>query len=419
MATIKGKWRFNDVLTKPAASFDEAVNFEFAIHHAWAGLAASGIGKGFNIKANASTSDIRWALYYGYDIHYDNGEIYEDTERSVYSATDQAWITADGEEFQTVDFGTEPQTVSEEFYTWLTDNATQPSASVQYNGSTIASLFGGAAATLKCAGMKMESDVVVEVAEHSGGGGASAPVLAPLFVTKNGVYDTAYEAATVTWDETTEYDGTIEVDGATLRYKKVANLTVPDDVSELENPEYCFAVTFPDGTVQSTPLSELRLGSADGIHLANDISFAVVWVKDATFVNAGYGASLEDNTVYVTDYLWLAYGEDYAGAALTLTAPGQKIDGFSSVTVAVESSPPVLQTLEVNITEPGIFEFTPDAGYDGIIKVVVGVDAPQLTAPTISIDSDILTIESTDENTESFAIFVDGVERVIVENKVV
>ena len=165
MATIKGKWRFNDVLTKPAASFDEAVNFEFAIHHALAGLAASGIGKGFNIKANVSTSDSRWALYYGYDIHYDNGEIYEDTERSVYSVTDQAWITADGEEFQTVDFGTEPQTVSEEFYTWLTENATQPSASVQYNGSTIAALFGGAAATLKCAGMKMESDVVVETPE--------------------------------------------------------------------------------------------------------------------------------------------------------------------------------------------------------------------------------------------------------------
>ena len=163
--------------------------------------------------------------------------------------------------------------------------------------------------------------------------GGSAAVLAPLTVTENGTYYPPYEAATVTWDETTEYDGVLSVDGIPLRYKKAANLTVPDDVSELENPEYCFAVTFPDGTVQSTPLSELRLGSADGIYLANDISFAVVWVKDATFVNAGYGASLEDNTVYVTDYLWLAYGEHYAGASLSLTAPGQKADGISSVTV--------------------------------------------------------------------------------------
>lgn len=317
------------------------------------------------------------------------------------------------------------------------------SAEIKYNGNVIASPGAGQKATLKCEGMKMDSDVVVEVAEQSGGGDCA---LGPISITENGTYYPTYEAATVTWDENTEYDGTLDVDGIPLRYKKVANLTVPDDVSELENPEYCFAVTFPDGTVQSTPLSELRLGSADGIYLANDISFAIVWVKDATFVNAGYGASLEDNTVYVTDYLWLAHGE-YAGASFTLTAQGQKLDGFSSVTVdvqptlqektatengevlpdagydglskvtvAVENSPPVLQTLEVNITEPGIFEFTPGAGYDGIIKVVVGVDAPQLTAPNISVEGDILYIEATDENTESFALFVDGIEVATVVN---
>ena len=167
--------------------------------------------------------------------------------------------------------------------------------------------------------------------------GISGGVLTPLVATENGVYDPTYETVTVTWDEATEYDGALSVDGIPLRYKKAANLTVPDDVSELENPEYCFAVNLPDGTVQSTPLSELRLGSADGIYLANDISFAVVWVKDATYVNAGYGASLEDNTVYVTDYLWLAHGDEYAGMFFSLTAQGQKIDGFSSVTVEVNA----------------------------------------------------------------------------------
>ena len=290
------------------------------------------------------------------------------------------------------------------------------SAEIKYNGNVIASPEAGQKATLKCAGMKMESDVVVEVAEQSGGGDT---VLAPLTVTENGTYYPTYEAATVTWDESTEYDGTIEVDGVPLRYKKVASMTVPDDVSELENPEYCFAVTLPDGTVQSLPLSNLRLGSADGIYLANDISFAVVWVKDATFVNAGYGASLEDNTVYVTDYLWLAHGDEYAGVTFSLTAQGREIDGFSSVTVAVESSPPVLQTLEVNITETGVFEFTPSTGYDGIAKVIVGVGSiPQLTAPNISIADNILYIEATDENTESFAIFADGVEVATVQMEV-
>ena len=88
--------------------------------------------------------------------------------------------------------------VSDEFNTWFTANAdivndeggdepTEPdepdtpdipsepdtpdaAASITYNGSTIASLLGGQTATLKCAGMTMESDVVVDVAEQSGGG---------------------------------------------------------------------------------------------------------------------------------------------------------------------------------------------------------------------------------------------------------
>jgi hypothetical protein len=71
----------------------------------------------------------------------------------------------------TLDFGTELQPVSAEFYEWLTANAVQPVATVTYNGSTIATLFGVQTATLKCSGMTMESDVVVDVAEQSGGGG--------------------------------------------------------------------------------------------------------------------------------------------------------------------------------------------------------------------------------------------------------
>jgi hypothetical protein len=49
----------------------------------------------------------------------------------------------------------------------VTANAIQAAASVQYNGERIASLFGGQTATLKCKGMTMESDVVVEVAEQT------------------------------------------------------------------------------------------------------------------------------------------------------------------------------------------------------------------------------------------------------------
>ena len=237
---ISGKWRFREVLTPPADAFRETVSF------------LSG-GASFNAMYAKTIADTT-----GFGLEYSNitasgGEIvsvYADGEYGDLFAV-SGWVDSG---YRTVDFGTEPRTVSAEFYNWLTANATQPTAFIHYNGSTIASLFGGQTATLKCAGMQMEDDVVVEVAE----------------------------------------------------------------LPEIPEPEI---------------------------------------------------------------------------------------------------PKPVMQTLEVNITEPGIFEFMPDAGYDGIIKVIVGVDAPQLTAPNIGINGDILTMEATDENTENFAIFVDGIEVATVVNE--
>ncbi len=83
---------------------------------------------------------------------------------------------------QHINLGSEPQYVSVDFYNWLTENATQPTATVQYNGSTIANLFGGQTATLKCAGMRMASNVVVNVDV------ACDPVLEELTATENGTY---------------------------------------------------------------------------------------------------------------------------------------------------------------------------------------------------------------------------------------
>ena len=41
---------------------------------------------------------------------------------------------------------------------------------------------------------------------------------------------------------------------------------------------------------------------------------------------------------------------------------------------------------------------------------------PQLTAPTISLDGDTLTMTATDDRTEEFVIFVDGVETATVKD---
>lgn len=183
MAQLKGTWQFHDVLTRPSASFDTPVSFAFAIYPV---LASTGVtGKGFRIKANVSASDSRWALYYSYHMYYGSGEVLENFSRSVYSVTDEAWITADGEEFRTVDFGTEPQSVSDAFYTWFTANADPVQVSVRYNGRSIASISHGQTATLKCFAMRMDDNVVVEVKEQTGETG-SEPVFQEKTATENG-----------------------------------------------------------------------------------------------------------------------------------------------------------------------------------------------------------------------------------------
>ena len=196
MSTISGAWKFKDVLTRPTVDFNESVSFEFALHYLFGGVTYNAIGKGKSIyTARAASGATLWALNYAYDINFidlpGSGDTPSSAEKGVYSNREDQWLN-DGEgEYQIIDFGTVPQDVSAEFYEWFRKNARPVFAHIRYNGSDIANVFEGQTATLKCEGMKMDSDVVVEVAESIGGGGASAPdpILAPLSVTENGVYE--------------------------------------------------------------------------------------------------------------------------------------------------------------------------------------------------------------------------------------
>lgn len=168
---ISGKWKFNDVLSAPSEALYQEVVFETspAISETAGGLVDGTMT--WNIFEVVLEDGVMGVLY-APNVNSSYPPFYDSRYGWDY------WAAGTGnDDFkgfgQTINFGTEPQTVSAEFYNWLTENANPvieetPVASIQYNGSTIASLFGGQTATLKCAGMTMESDVVVEVAENIG-----------------------------------------------------------------------------------------------------------------------------------------------------------------------------------------------------------------------------------------------------------
>ncbi len=210
----------------------------------------------------------------------------------------------------------------------------------------------------------------LEIAEISGGGGA---VLGELTVTENGTYNAAYEAASFTWDENTEYDFTVEAEGIPLRVKKLTGFSVPDDVKYLNSPEYAITAVMPDVGDEVIPLNEIGIADFYGAgYMSDSLMYTVVWVKTAALFNETVGDTVfEDNSVYVTDFLWVVSDGTLAGATLALTAPGKKLDGISSVTVDVEAEP--------NLQEKWVYEngeVYPDDGFDGLSCVNVRVEVP-------------------------------------------
>lgn len=214
---------------------------------------------------------------------------------------------------------------------------------IKYNGSVIASPEAGQTATLKCAGMTMESDVVVEVEEQSGAGGTDGGVtVVPLTVTENGVYDTYYETDTEVWDSNTEYVGSVTVDGVTLSFKKAEKLIVPDDLKELKREKYsCLieaAAVDGSGSYNLPFILRQELGITDGV-VATFLGFVILWVKMAAPLNAQYGISfLEDNTVYITNYPQLMMESTLGEAAVrtSVTAPSKKVEDVAYCPVTVD-----------------------------------------------------------------------------------
>lgn len=166
MATVKGTWKFNDELIAPAADIiEENINFTVNVDYSFFGTRITyvGICNGFEIYPEY-TNLLNYIV-----VDSDPADIGLSfpTKVSPYSANG-GWDSIYDETIRTITFASE-QEVSDDFYAWFTANAVcldvPPVVTITYNGTTIAYLIGRDSATLKCAGMKMDGDVVVDVAE--------------------------------------------------------------------------------------------------------------------------------------------------------------------------------------------------------------------------------------------------------------
>ena len=182
----KGVYRFSDVLSDPGVNTEQDVNFSINIDGNAATCGA--------IKIWTGATD-GWLVISYYVTECEAlTEMGETLPRWYYAGEapvgEFSWTDRYGnpEGLQTITV-LEDIVASEGFYNWFIDNIAHPIATISYNGNVITDLFDGQTATLKCAGMTMNDDVVVEVAE------IAEPILQEKTATENGevVPDKGYD----------------------------------------------------------------------------------------------------------------------------------------------------------------------------------------------------------------------------------
>lgn len=97
MPTISGVWKWNDILPVPSSMISQKINFTSGENGALSGIAIANSG--------GQTS-----------------MLYTPIEYTIYNSGSNLWFN---EDCKTMDFGSEPQTVSQDFYNYLTANSVQ------------------------------------------------------------------------------------------------------------------------------------------------------------------------------------------------------------------------------------------------------------------------------------------------------
>lgn len=393
MAKLKGTWRFNDVLNL-LSSGSEAMQPEIgfftpnSFYYSDMNVTVTDEPKFYNFLFVDDTSIMYSPDSSDYTPTYDieNGWNAASVMLPLFGYTVNGNLDGYG---QTITF-TEEQEVDDDFYAWFTANANEvveetPIASIQYNGQTIASLMGGQKATLACAGMKMETDVVVEVAEAIGGGGEcdkphviEVDTLPTENIDTNALYlcDGAYYKG-----------GTAELVDVMV-----------NGVSFGTNFGNAFSsYTYYYATTKPTQPMETVFSSGCHIYYVEDENdlfwfidfegtgeaswYSLSFSSDATFDGVINDASeaITSNFYAVVKNGWTKYLAPTD--TLEITENGEHdVTEYASVEVNVPTgggtADAVLQeksiTITENTTEP--VEIEPDSGYDGLSKIVLVVN---------------------------------------------
>ena len=209
MATIKGKWVFNEIL--------EDFNAYYSVDGTQVNFVSNDTQyTGFSSQQSFGDDAMQQNMAYAQSGNVSIG---------VYSFLTSSWIVDVA--YRTVDFGTTEQTAADYFLTWMQANATQiieppvlptDTVTIEYNGSVIAALKAGQSATLPCKDTLMHTDVVVSVPDGMGAGevveewDGSYTITNAVSLISFTVAGTSYEAEDgMTWEQwcrsTYNFDG--------------------------------------------------------------------------------------------------------------------------------------------------------------------------------------------------------------------
>lgn len=389
MATIKGTWRFNAKLTDPkftaqiplplslspiTITLTEAQAAELNVILAEYAPECGDIAPGDYTVGGSAAGITLYSSddYYIYELYGWTAHAEPATAASMFLANmafsareifHSLGTGAMKEQYRTIII-TEETEVSLEFYTWLMANAQQITATVKYNGTTLANLCDNQMATLKCADTKMLHNIIVETIAASDSSTAAANI-APLLLAENGTFDTNSSVIiTEVWDGGEQFtDAVFDFYDITLSYAKSKRLTVCATTHLLLADPAC-TVAF-EGTLNgeelsfSMPISEMdvRANDEDGVTVFYNGVPILLWLNNAA---ATFTEDFEDQSVYIVD-LW-SLG---AVGTLTITAPGKaSVDGFMPVKALfpIDDTPAVV--------EPHAFDFALDSYFDRYHKVV-------------------------------------------------